>query len=72
MINRIRAGMVCLDDEKILCIKQRDPKSGHEFWSLPGGGIEVAETAFLVQLEGPGPVTADNGGIVWDIRTNQP
>ena len=45
MINRIRAGMVCVDDEKILSIKQRDPKSGDEFWSLPGGGIEAAETA---------------------------
>ena len=45
MINRIRAGMVCVDDEKILSIKQRDPKSGDEFWSLPGGGIEAPETA---------------------------
>ena len=45
MINRIRAGMVCIDDAKILSIKQRDPKSGDEFWSLPGGGIEAAETA---------------------------
>ena len=45
MINRIRAGMVCVDDEKILSIKQRDPKSREEFWSLPGGGIEADETA---------------------------
>ena len=37
--------MVCVDDNKILSIKQRDPKSGDEFWSLPGGGIEAAETA---------------------------
>ena len=37
--------MVCVDDENILSIKQRDPKSGDEFWSLPGGGIEATETA---------------------------
>ena len=37
--------MVCIDDEKILSIKQRDPKSRDEFWSLPGGGIEADETA---------------------------
>ena len=45
MISRIRAGMVCINDQKILSIKQRDPKSGVEFWSLPGGGIEPTETA---------------------------
>ena len=45
MVNRIRAGMVCINDHKILSIKQRDPKSGVEFWSLPGGGIELTETA---------------------------
>ena len=45
MVNRIRAGMVCINDHKILSIKQRDPKSGLEFWSLPGGGIELTETA---------------------------
>ena len=32
----------------------------------------VAETAVLVQLNDTGPVAAENGGIVWDIRTNQP
>ena len=37
--------MVCINDQKILSIKQRDPKSGVEFWSLPGGGIEPTETA---------------------------
>ena len=37
--------MVCINDHKILSIKQRDPKSGLEFWSLPGGGIELTETA---------------------------
>ena len=34
--------------------------------------VEVAETAVLVQLDDAAPVIADNGGIVWDIRTNQP
>ena len=45
LINRIRAGMVCVDDEKVITIKQRDPKSAEQLWSLPAGGIEVAETA---------------------------
>ena len=45
MINRVRAGMVCISDRRVLSIKQRDPKSGVEFWSLPGGGIEPTETA---------------------------
>ena len=50
MIKRIRAGMVCIDDDKILSIKQRDPESGNEFWSLPGGGIEATETALKAAI----------------------
>ena len=34
--------------------------------------IEVTETAVLVQLDDAGPIAAENSGIVWDIRTNQP
>ena len=34
--------------------------------------IEATETAVLVQLDDAGPIAADNSGIVWDIRTNQP
>jgi len=34
--------------------------------------IEVAETAVLVQFDNAGPIAAENSGIVWDIRTNQP
>ena len=34
--------------------------------------IEITEKAVLVQLDDTEPIAAENSGIVWDIRTNQP
>ncbi len=40
---RHRASIVCIDDDKLLCLRIRDPKTNAEYLILPGGGIEQAE-----------------------------
>ena len=45
MKKRIRTAAVCLSQGKILIVRLKDPTSGAEFLTPPGGGIEVGESA---------------------------
>lgn len=66
MTDRIRSGVLCLHDQKILAIELKDPSTGERNWSFPGGAIEanespeecavretLEETGYEVQLIGP-------------------
>lgn len=44
MIKRRRTGVLCRNAGQILSIKLKDPGTGHDFWSFPGGGIEEGES----------------------------
>ena len=37
--------MLCVDQNKLLCVELRDPATRKRFWSLPGGEIETGESA---------------------------
>jgi 8-oxo-dGTP diphosphatase len=42
---RIRACLVCVRNDEVLCIELADPLTGQRFWSVPGGEIEAGEAA---------------------------
>lgn len=42
-MRRERAGVVCVDDGAILCVRLRDPLTGVAKLFPPGGGIEAGE-----------------------------
>lgn len=43
---RVRAAAIIQNDaEELLLVLHRHPRSGEEWWTLPGGGIEPAESA---------------------------
>jgi 8-oxo-dGTP diphosphatase len=44
--HRIRSAAVVTDDDKILLVKHKHPKSGIEFWVPPGGGLENGESIY--------------------------
>jgi 8-oxo-dGTP pyrophosphatase MutT (NUDIX family) len=69
---RYRASAICLDEEKVLMVLLRDPKTGSEFWVPPGGQVEsgetpqtaaaretLEETGFEITLSNEEPVSAD-------------
>lgn len=37
--------MVCVRQDKLLCVELRDPTTRKRFWSLPGGAVEPGESA---------------------------
>lgn len=43
---RVRAAAIILNDtEELLMVLHRHPKTGDEWWTLPGGGLEPTENA---------------------------
>jgi 8-oxo-dGTP pyrophosphatase MutT (NUDIX family) len=42
---RIRTGVICLQEGKLLAIELQDPTTRKRYWSLPGGAVEQGETA---------------------------
>jgi tRNA(adenine34) deaminase len=42
---RIRASVICVQDNELLCVRLRDPKSGIARLFPPGGAIEPGESA---------------------------
>lgn len=44
MRERKRAAAVIIRDGRILMVHERSHRSGREWWTLPGGGIEPGET----------------------------
>ena len=46
MKHRIRSAAIVVDNDKILLVKHKHPKSGIEFWVPPGGGLEDSESIY--------------------------
>lgn len=46
MKHRIRSAAIVIDNDKILLVKHKHPKSGIEFWVPPGGGLEDSESIY--------------------------
>lgn len=44
MVQRVRTSVICLSERRLLVIELRDPKTGQQFWTVPGGAIEPGET----------------------------
>ena len=44
MRERKRAAAVIVRDGRVLMVHERSDRSGREWWTLPGGGIEPGET----------------------------
>jgi 8-oxo-dGTP pyrophosphatase MutT (NUDIX family) len=44
--HRIRSAAIVIDNDKILLVKHKHPKSGIEFWVPPGGGLEDSESIY--------------------------
>jgi len=44
--HRIRSAAIVIDNDKILLVKHKRPKSGIEFWVPPGGGLEDSESIY--------------------------
>lgn len=45
MEKRVRASVVCVQNNHLLAVELQDPVTKKRFWSLPGGAIEENETA---------------------------
>lgn len=46
MKHRIRSAAIVIDNDKILLVKHKHPKSGIESWVPPGGGLEGSESIY--------------------------
>jgi len=44
--HRIRSAAIVIDNDKILLVKHKHPKSGIESWVPPGGGLEGSESIY--------------------------
>ncbi|MCB0405438.1 MAG: NUDIX hydrolase [Bdellovibrionales bacterium] len=75
-VPRLRASTVCVDGDRLLLVRLRDPKSGKARLFPPGGAVEKGETAaqaavretleetgYSVRVQGPARV--DNYPFVW-------
>ncbi len=80
---RHRACAVCVRGAELLLVKMKDPTSGAEFWTPPGGKIEpdetsesaaireaLEETGYRVQIANLAPVVAQYD-FEWDGRLNR-
>ena len=70
--SRLASRVILIDrDSRVLCLQATEPKTGHSFWIMPGGGLEANESfedAAIREAHEEAGCSFDLGPYVWFRR----